>query len=257
MFIAMDLDGTLLHSDKSISDRTLKTLQACRIQGHIVALATGRPKVLQGVTYANCPAPFWDGAVYNNGAQIFAQGACLADFCIPPSIWHGFVQNLSKRGEPFLFAANPTDGSVLCNFNLQEKMPHYHHYRLLQNQDFLRPMAKVFMFTTPYWTSETIASCLPDCCQMKCLDGGKLINIYRKDVGKAQGVAHLAAHFGFTMNDIFAFGDDVNDEDMLHMAGTGIAMGNACRQVRDAISIRTLSNDEDGIADYLEKHLLR
>ena len=51
--------------------------------------------------------------------------------------------------------------------------------------------------------------------------------------------------------DVTAFGDDLADIGMLRMCGTGVAMGNALNEVKDAADITIGSNDEDGIADYL------
>ncbi len=58
------------------------------------------------------------------------------------------------------------------------------------------------------------------------------------------------------VNDITSFGDDLADIGMLKMTGTGIAMGNALDEVKEIADIVIGSNDNDGIAEYIEKNIL-
>ena len=60
---------------------------------------------------------------------------------------------------------------------------------------------------------------------------------------------------GIKLSNVIAFGDDYADIDMLKLSGTGIAMGNAIKEVKEAADIIIGSNDEDGIAVYLENDL--
>ena len=53
-----------------------------------------------------------------------------------------------------------------------------------------------------------------------------------------------------------AFGDGGNDEELLAAAGTGVAMGNAIERIKALADDVTLSNEEDGVADYIERRLL-
>ncbi len=54
-----------------------------------------------------------------------------------------------------------------------------------------------------------------------------------------------------------AIGDNFNDLEMLRFAGLGVAMGNAPEPVKQAAKMVTASNDEDGVAQVLEQHILR
>lgn len=60
---------------------------------------------------------------------------------------------------------------------------------------------------------------------------------------------------GIKLSNVIAFGDDYADIDMLKLSGIGIAMGNAIKEVKEAADIIIGSNDEDGIAVYLENYL--
>ena len=73
---------------------------------------------------------------------------------------------------------------------------------------------------------------------------------------KGQALRTLCDHLGITMAQTIAFGDGGNDVNMLQMAGVGVAMGNASDAVKAFAGYATLSNEEDGVADFLEKHVL-
>ena len=59
-----------------------------------------------------------------------------------------------------------------------------------------------------------------------------------------------------SLNEIVAFGDDKNDMEMLKMCGIGVAVDNAISDVKDIADSVTLSNDEDGVAQWLAKNVL-
>lgn len=81
---------------------------------------------------------------------------------------------------------------------------------------------------------------------------------YNYEIGTAEankglGLARLCARLGLTLEQVIAFGDSENDEEMLEAAGLGVAMGNALDYVRQHANAVTLTNDEDGVASFLEQ----
>ena len=66
----------------------------------------------------------------------------------------------------------------------------------------------------------------------------------------------LADHMGIDMTDVIAFGDDVNDLGMLKLAGTAVAVSNAIDEVKAVADHVTDSNDQDGVAKFLEATIL-
>lgn len=67
----------------------------------------------------------------------------------------------------------------------------------------------------------------------------------------------LIQYYGYEKDDILSFGDNINDIPMLMASGTGVAMGNAVSPVKDIADYITLSNNDDGVADYLETFILQ
>lgn len=80
--------------------------------------------------------------------------------------------------------------------------------------------------------------------------------IMPKDVSKGHALLEIAEYLGIDQENIIAFGDQDNDMSMIQMAGVGVAMGNAIDSLKAAADYVTLTNNEDGIAAYLEKYLL-
>lgn len=74
--------------------------------------------------------------------------------------------------------------------------------------------------------------------------------------GKIQAILELAKLLNISLNDIVSFGDDINDMEMLRICGTGVSVSNAVAEVKAVADCVTLSNDEDGVTDWIEKNIL-
>jgi hydroxymethylpyrimidine pyrophosphatase-like HAD family hydrolase len=79
--------------------------------------------------------------------------------------------------------------------------------------------------------------------------------IMHRNATKSQAIATLAAHWDIKSEEIVAFGDDLNDIDMLQYAGIGIAMGNALDDVKAVSDYVCDTNENDGIAKWLEENI--
>lgn len=82
------------------------------------------------------------------------------------------------------------------------------------------------------------------------------LEILPKGINKATGLAKLLDTLGATRDELIAFGDGYNDISMIEYAGLGVAMGNAFDKVKESADIIAPDNDEDGIADVLERYVL-
>ena len=79
------------------------------------------------------------------------------------------------------------------------------------------------------------------------------IDITHKEVSKGSAIKHLANFYGVSVDDIIAVGDAGNDIPMLETAGLSIAMGNAYQSVKDICDVIVSDNNNDGIAEIIEK----
>ena len=74
-----------------------------------------------------------------------------------------------------------------------------------------------------------------------------------KGIDKGRSLKEIADYYNMSMDDVIAFGDEENDLTMIEMAGCGIVMGNGTDFMKSKADFITKTNDEDGIAYYLEK----
>ena len=79
------------------------------------------------------------------------------------------------------------------------------------------------------------------------------LEIVNKRATKAQAIAFMGERLGVPAAESVAFGDNYNDLDMLRYAGYSVAMGNAPDDIKAECSIVTAPNDEDGLAQVLER----
>ena len=94
-------------------------------------------------------------------------------------------------------------------------------------------------------------------CKLQCYRGEKWYAFMPKKSGKTAAVQALTEISQIGPEDIAAFGDDLNDVEMLRLCGTGVAVANAMPQVLEAADEITLSNDDDGLAEWLADHCLK
>ena len=83
-----------------------------------------------------------------------------------------------------------------------------------------------------------------------------LFEFVDKRVNKASGLRHLCADIGIAMDEVLAFGDTSNDNEMLKEVGHGVWTSNGTMDTFAHADAQTISNEEDGVAWYLEKHIL-
>ncbi|MCL2079415.1 MAG: HAD hydrolase family protein [Oscillospiraceae bacterium] len=80
--------------------------------------------------------------------------------------------------------------------------------------------------------------------------------IMHKDATKAKALTQLARLWGISQSEIVAFGDDSNDIDMLAYVGVGVAMGNAINEVKAVADFVCNTNNNDGVAKWIEENIL-
>ncbi len=246
--IITDLDRTLLRTDKTLSGRTVRVLRRCHEAGLPLMVATARPERTLGAYLSQVP---FDAITTLNGARVLLPSGAE----VRP-IPHGSVSVLLERLSAFPGAviSMETEKGILSNRPIPEwdatvcdpLLPPPDGtavYKLLvssPDRPFPGPLASVL---TPD-TYHTLAN-------------GSLLQIMSRRATKWQGILTMLRAFGLAPKDAVYFGDDQDDLEPIRLCGTGIAVANALEEVRQAADAVTGSNDEDGVADYLETVLLR
>ncbi|WP_053361860.1 Cof-type HAD-IIB family hydrolase [Bacillus sp. FJAT-27251] len=257
--IALDLDGTLLKDDKTISENNKKVIQKAREHGHVVMIATGRPFRSSEMYYHELEL---DTPIVNfNGAFIH----------------HPLDQSWGVHHSPLSINVAKDIVEALESFRFHNIIAeviddlyfHYHDEKLIDLfglgdpnittgdlRRFLKKSPTSMLIHTEEEQLSSIRAHLSEV-HAEVIDHRSwaapyhVIEIVKYGLNKAVGLKKASDHFNIPAERIIAFGDEDNDLEMLEFAGRGIAMGNGIDAVKNIANEVTLSNEEDGIGVYL------
>jgi len=271
--IAIDLDGTLLGPDGSVSERTRDAVRRALSAGLLVCFATGRNwtesrTALDAVEHYGT-AVFVGGAmVIDTGKQITLhrtkmQPELAAEVCGVLESWGHAVLALQDTGEAGV------DYLVTADLPLNRETEQWMRRTsaLVQRVTTLGGYAhehtiRIGICADPAEVQKVKAALLDRfgeriLCQNLLVPsaGVEVLEIFDPAVNKWEGVLHVARHHGIDPDQIVAIGDDVNDVPMIAGAGLGVAMGNAKPAVRDVAKRVIGANHEEGLAAFLEEIL--
>jgi len=246
--LAIDLDETLLRNDGSVSERTLKTLAAWEASGRRAVIATGRPprnarQIPDALLHLPCVC-YNGAAIYQDGVQQYAQ-------TIPAQDARSIVEGLLAADWPDWIGIEIDD--VLHINKHSERWGHVYTPDLLTVAE--QPAAKILLSMRGYLHAEPYLGRLPDSAKVLLSEKYDLAQIMPVGSSKAIALHHLMDSWGITLSHVAAFGDDVNDVEMVAEAGLGVAMDNAVAEVKAVADCITASNDQDGVALVVEELL--
>ncbi|MCL1786954.1 MAG: HAD family hydrolase [Defluviitaleaceae bacterium] len=250
--LVLDLDNTLLKSDKTMSSFTIQTLQTCQAHGVKIAFATARScKSSARILSLFMPDIFigYGGALVVSGGETIHR----ADICADVSA--ALIQDcLAMPDISHIYAVN--ENTALTNDKKTMAAQDYTHY---QYHDFARPPAQHFLKISIEAANPDVVYAIAGrypMCDMARFTGENLYRFVNKNAVKWPAVQAVARHHGLNTGDFIAFGDDAIDLDMIKHCGTGVAMANAIDSVKAAADHICDSNDNDGVAKWLRQHLL-
>ncbi len=262
--VALDIDGTLVDKEGKLTPRTAKAISGIKDMGVNVVLATGR-------RYFSC-------------RELINELAITL-----PVVTHNGALVLSSCGQE-VFQSRPLDAGwlpgVLAEME-EQQIDHYLHsldniwlYReprmewgakhLEKNKDFVewfefssfpnRPFHRVMAVGS----KEQISGFLQE--STESINGScryihftseyhemDILEFLHPQANKASGLKFIAENLGVKPDEILAVGDETNDIEMIKWAGLGVAMGNALPGLKEEADLVCGNNDEDGLAELLEK----
>lgn len=244
--VALDLDGTLLRPDETISERSLAALRACRERGLKVIVATGRrPESIERVLVPGIGEEAW---VCYNGSEIHIGGECIHRDHIDPEDSLRIVRWVQGRWPDCVMSVQ-VDGRLYLNRRIDDP----YDYEVADLTTVITgPTAKIVVNLRPLAGADSIHANLPPGVKMLVTGGGSWGEIMTASASKAAGLALLLRRWGLTLAQTIAFGDDTNDIEMVRECGIGVAMGNAHEAVKAVADLVAPANDEDGVAVVLE-----
>ena len=259
--IAVDLDDSLLGSDLTISARNREALINAMEQGTLVTIATGR-MLRSALPYArqlglDVPIITYQGGLIKNAfsGEVFYNQTLsieisqkIINLCqakgVHLQIYIGdeyyfeeknkysdmYHRNVGVEGEP----VGPLDKFISCRPN-----------KLLIIDEPNRIIEMRDEFSTLLETEIEITTSKPE-----------YLEFTHRDATKGKALEYLANLKGISKDKIIAIGDSYNDISMIQYAGLGVAMENAPEKVKIHADYVTGLNDEDGVAQVIDKFVL-
>jgi Cof subfamily protein (haloacid dehalogenase superfamily) len=253
--VATDLDGTLMRTDGTVSERTRAALHRVRAAGSAVVFVTGRPTRVMAEVVAQTDASGL--AICGNGAVVYDldAGEAVSHRVLDAAAAHRLatairrtvpdaafaVESGARFGrEPDFLTMWPDPHELVADATvLLATLP---ATKLLVRRNG-RSLAGVYEMIVKIAGEDAVVT----------TTGDDLVEIAGRGVSKAVALAELAAARGVGARDVVAFGDMPNDLPMFAWAGHAVAVANAHPDVIAAADEVTSSNDEDGVALVLER----
>jgi len=248
--LVLDLDDTLLRTDKSVSPGTLAALRAWQEVGNEFVVATGRPpRSVEGVLPDLLHA---SPRIAYNGAFLIEDGAVTYRNLIDPAAVRAVI-DWTSRAMPHWHVGLEIEDRLYVNRWI-EKPGRFEVADLYSLCD--RHAAKIiFMFPGERDDIGPLLSVLPPTTRALITPKFNMVQLCGHTTDKADALRVLMGRQGRTLADAVAIGDDVNDVGMVRDAGYGIAVENAVPEVKHVADWITSSNNEEGVAAAITRLL--
>ncbi len=268
--IALDMDGTVLKTDKTVSPKTVRILRAAAARGIELVPATGRmrnmiPKEMLDVgsiRYAitsNGAAAVdleKDKLIYTN-QMTTEESDWIIDFLMPYDV----MVEAYAAGHSYI---DKKHYGLLSTFR---DYPPVLRDMILKYQTFVEDLPGFLKkkglclekINIPFMAEDVRRELVEKLTQKMeytlTASFGNNLEINAAATSKGDALSHLCTMLSISPEQVMAFGDERNDLQMLKFAGCGVAMGNGHESVRQIADYVTLTNEEDGVAYAIEKLL--
>jgi Cof subfamily protein (haloacid dehalogenase superfamily) len=257
---AVDLDGTLLRGDLSVSERSRTAIRAAVAGGIEVVIVTARsPRSVRALARE---AGIGGIAVCANGAILFdlEHDRIVRHHPLQPSVVHRLARAWRERRPDVVFGweLELRFGSEPAYEALRDDAAWPRpdgSYEPVDVTGWKHPVTKL-LARAPGTDLDALvqeARALAGADAVVTRAGATFVEVMAPGVGKEQAVAGLAAERGVDASEVVAFGDQPADAGLLSWAGLGVAVANAHPEALAAADLVTASNDEDGVALVLER----
>ncbi len=246
--VAVDLDDTILRKDKTISEYTQNVFEKLSEQVKIV-VATSRG-IQRAAEYAN--QLHASALVSLNGAVVYEEGQLIKTTPIAGDTVRSIIDELSRVDSLELSIVKPDVIYTTDQYFIErgESLP-------IDLEDYDADEVQRIYATTP--NHEILHTLLLAQMGLKLIQSQPknypdFHTIVRQEVNKAEGLKLLCEMWNILPEEIVAFGDEENDYEMIQFVGCGVAMENANERLKSQADDVTSTNEEDGVAKWIEAH---
>lgn len=267
--IAADLDGTLLNEKKEVSERNLNALYRAAERGILFVPATGR--IWRGLPQALLELPFLQYAIAVNGAGVVdckkdetlhraeisrEESVRIAEYmrsfdtyydcyldgkgCVEQAYYDRIDEFIRENFRAFVRSSRETVSDLVEFLKTQNGVQ-----KLQMNFADMELRARVMEELPQKFPQVAVTTAVVNNIEVNAADGNK-----------GDALRWLCQHLDIDLSQVAAFGDGTNDITMLQTAGVSVAMSNALPEVKAVARFETLTNEEDGVAVFLEHYVL-
>ena len=264
--VFLDVDGTLTHSEKQITEATKISIKAIKAKGIYVILCSGRSdrdvcKYSQDV----CAS---DYTISSNGAQIYNYkiNENFYKNCIKYNHIKAVWEYCNKHNLELVFNLenNQTGNNIFCSsmyknrtiikdieelkkidiFQVIINSNSYYDMRECEEYIASNEILKIANYSREYIKKDTNSK------------EPYYLFINNKFVDKGRAISEFLREMNLKKEETICFGDRINDITMFKACGNTVAMKNADKELKKIADYITLSNEEDGVADFIKKYIL-
>jgi Cof subfamily protein (haloacid dehalogenase superfamily) len=257
--IVVDIDGTLLNHQHKITDLTKQTVEQLIQAGYEIMLASGRH--FQDVYLIAQQLGVQAGVITSNGARVHNHiGEVIYEDFIPADL----VARVLDLSKGFEVHRNIYQQDLWLVEEPHEELLAIHHLSGFEYQ--FRDFNKIGLeqIDNIYFTAQhdllvelesVLRSRLGDLLNIT-FTSAEYLEVMNLGVSKGHALEMIMRQKGLTADQVMAFGDGMNDKEMLATAGHGVVMGNASQKLKGLLPQcdQADSNREDGLANYLQAH---
>ncbi len=245
--VSFDLDMTLLdHGTWEIPESAKRALELLRRE-NLIVIASGRNMDHPlSVGYREAVGP--DAVIHMNGARVVAGDEVLYEHLMDKAL----LRELLSYGEEHGLALGVSleDGDYFTNPQVVDEWDMRRWGECGRRFKDVWALMEMPVRTLTYVGGpEGVAALTKHFPNMKfpMFSGHMGADVVEADASKAEGLKRLCEYYGIDRADTVAFGDSMNDYEIIKEAGIGIAMGNACEELKKAADYVTDDIDKDGI----------
>lgn len=259
MFI--DIDGTLAHDDENFSEYTKQILKKAISMNKIAVLCSGRSNsdIIPKSKSANASSI----VISSNGSLIFDYEKNIKIYESPinneaiKAIWELSKNNdinitFNSTRARFKSINSKKNGTIVTD--LQQINDNITQIVLDTKSEKVVEKVKKLINSYPDLEIKNFINQILN--SPKIFEEGFELDIANKESNKGNAINQLLKYLNLTKENAICFGDRMNDYEMFEMCGISVAMENASEGLKRKASYVTLSNNNDGVAKFIEKYIL-
>lgn len=252
--VFFDIDDTLYRKyTDTLRPSVALAMEALKKRGILTAIATGRPIAAFPEKIKNLIREQGiDLIVSINGQYIEFRGGLLKSYPLDIDDMKAFCRDLDGFGLDYAFVGHDGIAASADSERVRNALSHIVSDYPVDKDYFLEnPVYQILVFADD-GEEKQIQTAL-DACGFKSVRWHPTaVDVLYREASKARGIEKALAQLGIGMEEAMAFGDGLNDVEMLSLAGFGVAMGNGCEEAKQAARFVCPSVDEDGVFEGLK-----